>query len=222
MSEGKVVSGNANLPERLYVHSLVRRRQTRMKRWTSPTRHRFTQRVLPEQRRLVRGRPLDISRQQLLDNLDDFQKKNELGFLEIRTKDGRLVNLVSLEMSKPKPPPPKPHPPMDSVERDAPSGLPLPQYIGGRSVADPVAGRAAAKLVEEKKEEAARAKEPPSVRNPDPSESARKIQVFDEEEPPTKVDVPEKAEPPKSSPKKSSPKASGKVMRKRSKKKADR
>lgn len=171
-----VVAGNANLPEALNIHSQVRRQATRLQRMRSPTRHRFTQRVLSDQRRLVRGRPLKITREQLLANLDELQEKNRLGILEVKTMDGRAVDLTSLEAAKPKVAPPLPHPPLDSVANDKPSGYIAPQYIEGASQMDPAAKRTAERLAAEKKEEAEKKPEPPADHITDPSSVARKAQ----------------------------------------------
>lgn len=143
---------------RYRVYSMVRRVQTRTARATSPTRHRFKQYLFngtsSTTRRLVRNRPVEISSEELEQNLDELRAKWEVGMLEVRTMDGRVLNLNDFSVGPSRAPAPLPHPPLDSANNDTPAGYPLPGQPGGVSVMDPAADRAARELAEKKAKEA--------------------------------------------------------------------
>jgi hypothetical protein len=143
---------------RYRVFSMVRRVQTRTARATSPTRHRFKQYLFQgtdsHTRRLVRSRPIEISAEDLEKNLAELREKWKGGILEVRTMDGRVLNLEDFSVGPSRLPAPLPHPPLDSANNDTPAGYPLPGQPGGVSQMDPAADRIARELAEKKAKEA--------------------------------------------------------------------
>jgi hypothetical protein len=127
----------------LFVHSMVRHLRTRGKRAACPARHRFKQYLFGGTRRLVRRRALPITDRELTAHLGELRDKWRAGILEVRTRDGRIVDLDTLEPGPKKEPAPRPRPPLDSIARDPKTGIALPQYPGGAPISDPAAARAA-------------------------------------------------------------------------------
>lgn len=114
------------MPEPLYyVHSVVRGRQNRAGRAQLGQRPRLKQFVGHEQVRLVRGRPVVLTETQVRQNLEELRAKVAGHVLEVRTPDGRPVDLDTLTPAPRLPSPPLPHPPLDSIARDTPWG----QYV---------------------------------------------------------------------------------------------
>ncbi len=86
---------------RFVVCSTVRGRANRALRAASPAHLRLKQFIFPQQLRLVRNRPVIISEEQLLTNLDELRTKAKLGILEVRTQLGqRLVDLELVATSQ--------------------------------------------------------------------------------------------------------------------------
>lgn len=143
---------------RYRVVSMVRRVQTRTQRATSPGRHRFKQYLFQgtdsATRRLVRSRPIDISSADLEKNLEELRTKWRAGIIEVRTMDGRTLNLDDFSVGPERLAAPLPHPPLDSVNNDTPTGYSIPHYAGGVGQNDPAADRSAAALAEQKAKEA--------------------------------------------------------------------
>lgn len=79
------------------VHSVVRGRHNRTARAALPQKPRRKQYVGAEQLRLAHGRPLIITEEQLRKNLADFKTKQAAHILEVRTLDGRVVDLETLQ-----------------------------------------------------------------------------------------------------------------------------
>lgn len=132
------------------IHSIVRARHNRMERAQAPQRARFKQHVLPDQRRLIRNRPVLITETELKDHLESLWTQHQANLLEVRTEDGRLLDLEALVkhrraaqkvdptfapedaiMAAP-PVPLAPHPILDSVANDRPTGIPFPKYAGDK------------------------------------------------------------------------------------------
>ncbi len=125
------------------IHNTARARHTRGVRSTNATHRGMKQYVTTGQHRLIRGRPVIVTEEVLLTNLEELRKKNKAGILEVRTLDGRILNLDTLVPPVATFPPPLPHPPLDSVARDTQNvGNPMQLFPGGESLTttpDPIA-----------------------------------------------------------------------------------
>ena len=157
------VQDSSALPEKFFVHNMVRRIETRRARAASPRRHRFKQYLFGDpSRRLVRSRPLAITRDELVKHIEELRRRRREGLIEVKTPDGRFLDLETLNIGRAAPVPQQPHPPLDSVENDRPAGVMASSMPGGMPYGDPAAARSAQKLGEEKLKEAEGADEPPS------------------------------------------------------------
>lgn len=106
-------------PSALYVIcNTSRARHTRAARAGLPQNPRMKQYVGSMQQRLVRGQPLLVSEDMVKANLEELRAKQAAHILELRTQDGRLVDLQTMEPMPLAPTPPLPHPPLDSVRND--------------------------------------------------------------------------------------------------------
>jgi hypothetical protein len=133
------------------IHSTVRGRHNRMERAQAPIHARFKQHVLPDQRRLIRNRPVLISEAELKQHLGELLEQFKLNILEVRTEDGRLVDLEAMARATEKvedkrpdiagidwaldAPPVENHIPNripDSVANDVPTGIPFPRIPGDK------------------------------------------------------------------------------------------
>lgn len=121
-------------PETKYaIHSMVRSRHNRLARSQLPQPARFKQYVLPDQRRLVRGRPVIITEAELRENIDTLREQHAAHVLEVRTLDGRIVDLGSIRVMPPAPVENHtPNPRLDSVAYDRPTGIPFPRFAGDK------------------------------------------------------------------------------------------
>lgn len=88
------------------VVSVVRHHTTRTLRAAAAEHFRRTQFVFKTQRRLIPARPITITGKELWENLEEAIKKEAQGILQIRTTDGRLVNLKTLVPGSAVPAPP--------------------------------------------------------------------------------------------------------------------
>lgn len=119
------------------IQNTTREMSTRIQRYGQPTHNRLKQYVLKSQRRLVRGRPVLVTEEELQDNLEELREKSHDGILEVRTMDGRLVDLDTLNVAPVPPTMPSPSFPLDSVTRDKQNvGNYIPKFEGGRTPAD--------------------------------------------------------------------------------------
>jgi len=114
------------------VHSMVRSRFNRTQRAQAPQHARFKQYVGSEQRRLLRSRPLIIPEAHLKRDRNELLELQKTGIIEIRTLDGRLLDLNTLQIGPAAPAEnPRPSPILDSVANDIPTGIPFPKLQGG-------------------------------------------------------------------------------------------
>lgn len=120
-----------NMSVKYAVHSTVRGRHNRTLRAQSPVHHTLTQHLAGGDYRLVRGRPVQLTEEKFQLLLPELREKAAAGILEVKTLDGRLVDLTTLETSTLPAPVPAPHPPLDSIANDKPAGNPMPQFPGG-------------------------------------------------------------------------------------------
>lgn len=133
MGDAFVVALRTNTAAVKYaIHSMVRSRTNRTARAQAPTHARFKQHVLTGQHRLIRGRPLVITEKTLLDHLGELREKQALNLLEVRTMEGRVVNLNTFELGELSPVPLAPHPRMDSLANDIPTGIQFPRFQGDK------------------------------------------------------------------------------------------
>ncbi len=126
-------------PEKFAVHNTVRSRFNRTLRAAAPQHHRLKQHVLPQQHRLVRGRPVIITKGQLIEHVDELRKKAEQGVLEVRTVLGnRIVDLETLKPREMDVTPPAPNFPLDSVQKDVTNlgGVFIPPFDGAKPITD--------------------------------------------------------------------------------------
>jgi hypothetical protein len=100
------------------IHSTSRSRHTRAARAALPQNPRMKQYVGADQRRLIRGQPILVTEEVLKQNLEELRMKQANHMLEVRTRDGRLVDLETLVPAPIMPAPPGAHPPLDSVAND--------------------------------------------------------------------------------------------------------
>lgn len=160
--ESAVAAAVKEMPTEFHVHSKVRHVSTRTTRVQQPTRHRFKQYLFADpSKRLVRRRPVRISSDQLVRNIDELIQKEEAGILSVHLMDGRRIDLKQLRVGIPAVAEGRPTPPLynrrlDSAAYDTPAGIPLPQYLDGTFPGDPAAQRATERMVAEKQHEAAR------------------------------------------------------------------
>lgn len=112
------------------VHSVVRKVAHRTHRAQLPAHLRKKHYIGAEQQRLVPGRPLVIDEAALQRNLAELQEKAALHILEVRTMDGRVVDLATMQPAAPAPTPLLPHPKLDSVADDKQVGQYIPPYVG--------------------------------------------------------------------------------------------
>ena len=63
-------------------------------------------------------------------HLEEFRTKAEAGILEVRTEDGRLMDLYTLQPIEGLPLERKPFPRLDTVKNDKPAGEAMPQFRG--------------------------------------------------------------------------------------------
>jgi hypothetical protein len=120
------------------IHSTARSRHTRAARAALPQNPRMKQYVGHDQRRLIRGQPLLVTEVVVQKNLDELRAKQANHMLEVRTRDGRLVDLNTLTAAPSVPVEPKPHPLLDSVANDKNFKMPegfkfVPPYTGDDS-----------------------------------------------------------------------------------------
>jgi hypothetical protein len=78
-----------------------------------------------DQRRIVRGQPIRISEDVLKRDLEELRTKHANHIIEVRTLDGRLVDLTTLEPGPSPVIPPRPNPRLDSLANDR--NFPLPE-----------------------------------------------------------------------------------------------
>jgi hypothetical protein len=117
------------------IHNVSRGRHNRRQRAALPANPRMKQYVGAQQQRLVRGQPLIVSEEMVKRNLEELRAKHAAHMIELRTRDGRLVDLTTLEAAPAAPVEPKPHPQLDSVANDKNFAMPpgfkfVPPYVG--------------------------------------------------------------------------------------------
>jgi hypothetical protein len=118
--------------ERFNIVNTARAQHTRQLRNSSPGKALMKQHVGGELR-VLRARPLQVSKETLVKHLEELKKKQKMGHLEVRSMDGRLVNLEDLTAGPAVPSVPAPQFALDSAKNDKNTnvGEHLPQFPGG-------------------------------------------------------------------------------------------
>lgn len=113
-----------------YLHNTSRSVHTRAQRYSAP-QHGGAKQFFKESR-VLRGRPVLITDAEILAHLNELKDKAAVGLIEVRSADGRKLDLSTLQLEgKVTPSPLLPHPVLDSVKNDKPSGVPMPIYPDG-------------------------------------------------------------------------------------------
>lgn len=112
------------------LHSVVRKSAFRSFRAQLPAHMRKNHRVCDQTLRLVPERRLLITETVLRKHLEELRQKCAMHILEVRTMDGRLVDLKTLTPGPAAPAVVQPHPRLDSVAYDTPTGQYIPPYVG--------------------------------------------------------------------------------------------
>ncbi len=118
MEQDQEQQASKSAPTMYAIHNTSRSRHTRAARAALPQNPRMKQYVGSMQQRLVRGQPLLVSEDMVRANLEELRAKHAAHIIELRTQDGRLVDLRTLEPLPGTPTPPKPRPLLDSVRND--------------------------------------------------------------------------------------------------------
>lgn len=120
------------LETRYQVLNTCRGRHNRTARAMLPTHRGMKLHLNGGEHRIVRARPLILTENQFQKHLIELKAKASAQLIEVRTMDGRKVDLDTLEASAPQAIPPLPHPPLDSVALDKNAGMGeiIPPYVG--------------------------------------------------------------------------------------------
>lgn len=105
-------------------------RHNRSQRSALPANPRLKQHVGASQQRVLPGRPVYLSEEQLQECLPELRHKVASHIFEVRTHDDRLVDLSTLKAAPPKVSPPIAKKRLDSVNHDKPSGIMIPPMLG--------------------------------------------------------------------------------------------
>jgi len=100
------------------IVSMVKNRATRAHRRAGAVRGETKQYVMAGTRRLIPERDVMITHEELQTHLEEFRDRTRRGMLEVRTNDGRRVNLDTLEPAPSLALPPPPAPPDFSLETE--------------------------------------------------------------------------------------------------------
>ena len=113
-----------------FIHNTSRAVTTRIARAKAPT-HRGMRQMLADYR-LVRARPVKVTEEFVRAHLDEIKAREKLGIVELRTVDGRKIDLNTLApVAALVPAAPLPEPVLDSLVNDKPSGMAMPMYPHG-------------------------------------------------------------------------------------------
>lgn len=114
-----------------FLHSAARARHNRGQRSRAPGRATFVHKV--EGLTVRRSRPVKISEERLQQLLPQISQAVAHGRLEVRTGDGRLVDLSTFQAVGAAPAvPPQPNFLLDSAAFDKPAGGEVPAYYEGK------------------------------------------------------------------------------------------
>jgi hypothetical protein len=127
------------MPELFQIHVTSRSRHNRTERAALPANPRMKQHVGPQQGRVMRGQPLTVTAEKLAAMLPELRQKAKQHVLEVRTMDGRKVDLETMEVSKALPQVPPVNKPLDSLANDKNPVWPegsryVPPYVSDETV----------------------------------------------------------------------------------------
>lgn len=122
-------------PKLYHLMSTSRSVRTRVVRAHNPM-HSGLKQFIAGEYRLIRKRPLVFTEEQLAKHLQEVKNKQALGMLEVRTPDGRLVDLETMQVATASAAPPKPAPPKDSIANDEPWGEKMSEVPAGVPMQD--------------------------------------------------------------------------------------
>lgn len=105
------------------IHNGSRARHNRTQRAALPQHGGHKQYVCKGELRLIRGQPLTVNEDQLLEHRDELIEKEAQGLLYVTDTEKRPVNLDTLEVGIVAPASPPADPPLDSVADDKAAGL---------------------------------------------------------------------------------------------------
>jgi hypothetical protein len=115
-----------------YVHNVTRGRHNRTLRATQPKHHGMKQYLGGGKYRSVRGRPIVLSDSQVFEHLEELKAKVGAGIFELRTQDGRIVDINTGRAAPRGESKPLPRQIPDSIANDTQNvGQQMPQYPGG-------------------------------------------------------------------------------------------
>lgn len=118
-------------PSPMYaIHSMARSRFNRVERAQLPQRARMKQYVGDQQFRLVRNRPVIMSEEMVLANLEELKEKTAGHLIKVATLDGRDVDLSTMQAAPKPATEKKPEFPLDSMANDKPWGIPMEPFGG--------------------------------------------------------------------------------------------
>lgn len=112
------------------VHNVAHGRHNRSQRAALPANPRMKQFIGNTQMRVLPGRPVHLSQEQFEACLPELRDKVAACILEVRTLDGRVVNLDTLTAEAARVSPPLAKKRLDSVEYDKPAGVYIPPHLG--------------------------------------------------------------------------------------------
>lgn len=115
--------------EQYKVHNGARDPETRTLR-AQNAQHRGLKLFIPiGQQRVLRGRPVVVTEQQIGEHIKELQAMQDAGLLYVTTMDERVVDLHTGERAPRPAEPPRPNPPLDDARRDPAGGQePLSAY----------------------------------------------------------------------------------------------
>ena len=116
------------------VHVVSHSKHNRTERANLPKNPRKRQYVGDAQMRVVRGRPIVVSEEYLQKNLESLRKQAAAHCIEVRTPDGRRVDLATMQIEAAPPVQPLPNMPLDSLANDKnpvypPGWVFVPPYV---------------------------------------------------------------------------------------------
>jgi hypothetical protein len=124
-------SEEKTVPSAFYIHNTIRSRHNRTQRAGAAT-HRGMKQYIGGTHRVIRSQPLAMSEDVFKKHLEEIKAKAKQGLIQVKTRDGRLVDLETLTPTTPvREGNPLPQPPLDSIQNDMPAGENRPQFAGG-------------------------------------------------------------------------------------------
>ena len=118
------------------LHSTTRGPANRTARAALPGRLRKKNFIGTDQLRLIHGKPVMITKEVLIRNFEEIKAKAAGQILEVRTMDGRVLDLNTMETPPLPATTPAPDFPLDSINRDTPWGEKMAPHHGDNLGAD--------------------------------------------------------------------------------------